>query len=94
MTRDGAVELVDDRGSPVPSGMLGSDIGGGGGGGSDGSTGGGILPGGTGIQGRAFAGPTCPVVTVDDPSCADRPLAGITIVVLTPTGVEAEANDD
>jgi hypothetical protein len=88
VTRDGAVTLVDDRGSPVPSGMPGSDIGAGGG--SGGSTGGGgIVPGGTGIQGRALAGPTCPVVTVGDPSCADRPLAGVTILVLTANGVEA-----
>ena len=48
VTRDGAVTLVDDRGSPVPSGMPGSNIGGGSDG-SGGSTGGGIVPGGTGI---------------------------------------------
>jgi hypothetical protein len=87
VTRDGQVSLVDGRGSPVPSGMPGSDIGGGSGG--SGGGGGGIVPGGTGIQGRALAGPTCPVVTADDPACADRPLAGVTILVLTANGVEA-----
>jgi Carboxypeptidase regulatory-like domain len=87
VTRDGKVTLVDDRGSPVPSGMPGSDVGGGTGG--SGGGGGGILPGGTGIQGRALAGPTCPVVTVDDPSCADRPLAGVTIIAVTANGIEA-----
>jgi carboxypeptidase family protein/putative VirB-like lipoprotein len=87
VTPDGTVTLVDDRGSPVPSGMPGSDVGGGTGG--SGGGGGGILPGGSGIEGRALAGPTCPVVTVDDPSCADRPLPGVTILVLTSDGVEA-----
>jgi len=89
VTRDGAVTLVEDRGSPVPSGMPGSDLGDGPGGSSGIGGGGGILPGGSGISGRALAGPTCPVVTVDDPSCDDRPLAGVTLVVLTSNGVEA-----
>ncbi|HET9346944.1 MAG TPA: carboxypeptidase-like regulatory domain-containing protein [Candidatus Limnocylindrales bacterium] len=88
VTRDGAVTLVDDRGSPVPSGMPGSDIGAGSSG-SGGSTGGGIVPGGTGIQGRALAGPTCPVAKLNDRACEDRPLAGVTIVVLAANGDEA-----
>ena len=44
--------------------------------------------GGTGIQGRVLAGPTCPVVSVNDPSCNDRPVAGATIVVLDARGTE------
>jgi hypothetical protein len=36
-----------------------------------------------------MAGPTCPVVTQNDPNCADRPLAGVTLVVLTANGTEA-----
>ena len=89
VARDGAVTLLDDAGSPVPSGMPGSDFGSGGG--SDGSAGGGggILPGGTGIEGHVLAGPTCPVVRPNDPACADRPLAGVTLIVLTAAGTEA-----
>jgi hypothetical protein len=75
VARNGAVELVSEDGPPVPSGVPGS-----GGGGSGG--GGGILPGGSGIQGRIVAGPTCPVVTANDPNCADRPVGGAVIVVL------------
>jgi hypothetical protein len=82
VSRDGGVTLVSETGSAVPSGVPG------GGGGSGGSTGGGILPGGTGIEGHVLAGPTCPVVTVDDPSCADRPVPGATIVVLDANGNE------
>jgi hypothetical protein len=78
VSRDGAVMLVSESGSPVPSGIPGS------GGGSTG----GILPGGTGIQGRVVAGPTCPVVTVNDPSCNDRPVAGATLIILNASGAE------
>jgi hypothetical protein len=82
VSRDGAVTLIDEQGPPVPPGVPGA--------GSSGSTGGGgILPGGTGVQGRVMAGPTCPVVKVNDPACADRPLGGVTIVVLTANGNEA-----
>jgi len=88
VSRDGAVTLTDESGSPVPSGLPGADGGTGSNGGSGGD-GGGIPPGGTGIQGRALAGPTCPVVSVNDPSCIDRPLAGVTIIVLTANGTEA-----
>jgi hypothetical protein len=79
VSRDGAVALIDESGSPVPSGLPGAGDG----------TGDGIIPGGTGIQGRAMAGPTCPVVSDNDPSCDDRPLAGVTIIVLTANGMEA-----
>ena len=89
VTRDGIVTLLDDSGSPVPPGVPGSGVGSGGG--SDGSSGGGggILPGGTGIEGHVIAGPTCPVVRLNDPACADRPLAGVTLIVLTAAGDEA-----
>lgn len=78
VSRAGAVILRTETGPPVPSGVPGS------GGGSTG----GILPGGTGIQGRVLAGPTCPVVTLNDPSCNDRPVAGATILVLNANGTE------
>jgi hypothetical protein len=35
------------------------------------------------------AGPTCPVARPNDPACADRPIAGATIVILTAAGNEA-----
>lgn len=78
VSRDGVVTLLSETGPPVPSGAPGP------GGGSTG----GILPGGTGIQGRVLAGPTCPVVTLNDPSCNDRPVAGATILVLDARGTE------
>ncbi|HEX5014459.1 MAG TPA: carboxypeptidase-like regulatory domain-containing protein [Candidatus Limnocylindrales bacterium] len=87
VSSDGAVTLLDEQGSPVPSGVPGAGMGAGAGGGSTG--GGGILPGGTGIQGHAMAGPTCPVARPNDPACADRPVAGATLVFLTAGGVEA-----
>ncbi len=74
----GAVTLLAESGPAVPSGVPGP------GGGSTG----GILPGGTGIQGRVLAGPTCPVVTLNDPSCNDRPVVGATILVLDARGTE------
>jgi hypothetical protein len=81
VTRDGGVELVAESGSPVPSGVPGA-------GGGSGGGGGGILPGGSGIEGRILAGPTCPVETVNDPSCADRPVPNATLVVLDANGRE------
>jgi len=78
VAHDGTVTPLNENGPPVPSGVPGP------GGGSTG----GILPGGTGIQGRVLAGPTCPVVSVNDPSCNDRPVAGATIVVLDARGTE------
>jgi hypothetical protein len=78
VTRDGAVTLISENGPPPPSGVPGSG----------GGTTGGILPGGDGIQGRALAGPTCPVVTANDPNCNDRPIAGATVLVLDAAGTE------
>jgi hypothetical protein len=78
VTRDGAVTLISESGPPVPSGVPGS------GGGNTG----GILPGGTGIQGRVIAGPTCPVVTLNDPSCDDRPIVGAIVLILDVQGTE------
>jgi hypothetical protein len=83
VSRDGAVTLTNETGSPVPSGVPGA------GSSAGGTGGGGILPGGTGIQGHVLAGPTCPVAKPNDPACADRPLADATIVVLTANGSEA-----
>jgi carboxypeptidase family protein len=81
VSKDGAVELTAASGPPVPPGSPGAGIGS--------SCGGGILPGGSGIQGHVMAGPTCPVQKPNDPACADRPMAGVTIVVLTAAGNEA-----
>jgi Carboxypeptidase regulatory-like domain len=88
VSADGAVTLLDEQGSsPVPSGVPGAGMDPGDAGG--GSTGGGILPGGTGIEGHAMAGPTCPVARPNDPACADRPVVGATLVFLTADGAEA-----
>ena len=81
VSSDGRVELVAESGPPVPSGIPGAAGGGG-------DIGGGILPGGSGIVGRALAGPTCPVVTEGDPACDERPLAGVTVLVLDVNGTE------
>lgn len=78
VSEGGTVTPRSENGPPVPSGVPGP------GGGSTG----GILPGGSGIQGRVLAGPTCPVVTPNDPSCNDRPVAGATILVLDARGTE------
>jgi hypothetical protein len=43
---------------------------------------------GTGIVGTAVAGPTCPVVRENDPSCDPRPVPGVTLVVKTLDGSE------
>jgi carboxypeptidase family protein len=87
VSKDGAVTIVSQNGQPVPPGTPGSGITAGGGG--TGGAGGGILPGGSGIEGHVMAGPTCPVEKPNDPACADRPMAGVTIVVLTAAGDEA-----
>lgn len=78
--RDGSVELVDEQGDPVPAGLPSAS--------SDPASGGGILPGGSGIRGTVTAGPTCPVVSANDPSCDDRPIAGATVLVLDAAGRE------
>jgi hypothetical protein len=83
VSRDGAVQLTGDTGEPVPSGVPGA-----GGGEVTTGGGGGFLPGGSGIQGRALGGPTCPVVAPGDPNCGDRPIAGATVLVLDAHGTE------
>jgi carboxypeptidase family protein len=94
VTGDGTVTFDKEDGPAVPTGVPGTATGNGStaGGGSD--TGGGFdTSGGSeleadGIRGTALAGPTCAVATVDDPNCADRPVAGATIHVIDATGVE------
>ena len=86
VSEDGAVTITAESGQPVLPGTPGAGIGSGGG---SGGAGGGILPGGSGIQGHVMAGPTCPVQKPNDPACADRPMAGVTIVILTAAGNEA-----
>jgi hypothetical protein len=93
VTRDGVVTLDRDDGPPVPAGVPGGGAGAGTTGGVDtggGDTGGGATTGkiAAGIQGVALAGPVCPVVTVDDPACADRPVAGALVHIVDATGVE------
>ena len=83
VSADGAVQLAEESGPAVPPGVPGSGVGGG----SATPGGGAILPGGSGITGRVTAGPTCPVVTVDNP-CDDRPIAGVPVVVLDVNGRE------
>jgi hypothetical protein len=47
------------------------------------------LPGVTGVQGKATAGPTCPVETnPPDPACAERPVAGAVLVFTNAAGTE------
>lgn len=80
VSRDGRVTLLGETGDPVPAGVGGPGGGNGGGGG--------ILPGGSGIAGRAVGGPTCPVEQVGDPACDERPLPGATVLVLDARGME------
>jgi hypothetical protein len=48
-----------------------------------------ITTAGTGIAGRATAGPVCPVEkNPPDPACAPRPVAGAAILVTDPSGAE------
>jgi hypothetical protein len=71
---DGTIHLDREDGPAVPSGVPGP---------GDGTTGGVI-----GIRGMATAGPVCPVVTPDDPACADRPVVGALVHVIDATGTE------
>ena len=76
VTRDGQVVLVGEIGPSVPPGVID---------GTGGDVGGGEL----GVSGRVTAGPTCPVVqNPPDPSCADRPVSGATLVVTDDSGRE------
>jgi hypothetical protein len=75
--RKGDVRLDREDGSPLPPGVPAAA-------GGTGTLGDGVA----GITGTAVAGPTCPVVTPNDPSCADRPVAGATIRIVDATGLE------
>jgi hypothetical protein len=70
---DGTIKLDRENGPSLPAGVPGP---------VDGTT------GGPGIRGIATAGPVCPVVTQNDPNCADRPVAGATVHVFDATGLE------
>jgi hypothetical protein len=70
---DGTITLDRENGPSLPAGIPGP---------IDGTT------GGPGIRGIATAGPTCPVVTVNDPACLDRPVVGATVHVFDATGLE------
>ena len=73
VTSGAALSLVAENGPPLPAGIPGP---------VDGTS------GGPGIRGIASAGPVCPVVNPNDPSCADRPVVGATVHVLDATGLE------
>lgn len=83
---DGTATLVAETGDPLEGGT-----------GGDGGTG--IVPatppmpipaeGGPFLAGLAVAGPTCPVEqNPPDPSCAERPVAGATVIVRDAAGTE------
>ncbi|MBA2718056.1 MAG: carboxypeptidase regulatory-like domain-containing protein [Chloroflexi bacterium] len=84
VTPAGTVTFDREDGPVVPAGVPGTGgdttTGGTGGGGGD--------TGVAGIRGTAVAGPTCPVVSANDPNCADRPVAGATIHVIDASGTE------
>ena len=87
VTRDGAATLVDDRaprfrpGCPAAtSAKVGVEAGG---------PAAGSSPGAPASRVGRSPGRLAPVVKLNDRSCEDRPLAGVTIVVLTRTGIEA-----
>jgi hypothetical protein len=49
------------------------------------------LPTDSGVRGAVVAGPTCPVMTdPPDPSCADHPVEGAVLVVMTSDGTEID----
>ncbi len=73
VTTSGTVTLDREDGPDLPPGIPGP---------IDDTT------GGPGIRGIATAGPVCPVVTQNDPNCADRPVVGATVHVLDATGLE------
>ncbi len=72
VTPDGGVTLLSEGGDAVPPEALPSQFG----------------AGGTGISGRAIAGPTCPVEQPGDPACVPRRVAGAIIVVSDASGAE------
>ena len=69
---DGTVNLQSETGGAVPPDAWPQPAG----------------SGQTGIVGVAVAGPICPVETLGDPTCAPRPVAGATIVVMDGSGTE------
>ena len=73
VTTDGTIHLDREDGPPVAAGVPGP---------VDGTAG--IV----GLRGVASAGPVCPVVSPNDPNCADRPVAGATVHVFDATGLE------
>jgi hypothetical protein len=67
---DGTVAFVAEDGSPLDDATLAALL---------------AASTATGIAGRATGGPTCPVETPGDPSCAPRPVAGATLEVRNST---------
>ena len=88
--RSGAVVLQQESGPKVPAGLPGSGAGGTTAGSpspeASGDTGGPTTT--QGIVGRVTAGPTCPVVRPNDPTCGERPVPGATIHVKASDGAE------
>jgi len=73
----GDVSLRTESGAPIPPGVLGESGGSGGG-----------PQSGVGVSGIATAGPTCPVVSDNDPSCEARPVAGAMVHIVAADGTE------
>jgi len=91
----GDVSLESESGPPVPAEVFpGGSAGAGSSNGELPSTspaasdeGAGHVTTGVGIEGIALAGPTCPVVKPNDPACADRPVAGVTVHIIAADGL-------
>jgi Carboxypeptidase regulatory-like domain len=81
VSQGGDVTLRTETGPPVPAGILVVP-------GGSGVSGGGGPSNGVGVSGIATAGPTCPVVSDNDPSCAARPVAGATVHIVAADGTE------
>ena len=73
VTGDGALSLVEERGTAVPAEVLDQLR---------------AAASVTGVAGRVVAGPTCPVENPDDPTCNPRPVAGAVLVVRGAGGAE------
>ena len=70
----GPPQLLDDTGSPLPEQVVADRL---------------AAAQGTGVMGRALAGPTCPVERPGDPACSGRPVAGAQLSIATADGAAA-----
>ncbi len=70
----GPPQLIDDTGSPLPDQIVADRL---------------AAAEGTGVMGRAIAGPTCPVERPGDSACSGRPVAGAQLSIATANGADA-----